>query len=121
MNENYEDLNETELVELCKQRSILVAHRGLGRKTLEGLLKGSVNPDDCEPDPVDEDRDFMLFTQAHHPEKIRGQLQCRDEDYFCPDCPTGRVVECTIVNMDTSLRRSMVTEMLLERQKLTNK
>lgn len=117
MNENYAELNETELVELCKQRSILVAHRGLGRKTLEGLLKGTIDPDDCPPDPIDQDRSFMLFTQAYRPEKIRGQLQCREENYFCPTCPTGRVIECTVVNCDKSLRRSMEIEMLLLRQK----
>lgn len=112
---NYDELNETELVELCHRQGTLVAHRGLGRERLIGLLEGTVQEDDCVPDPVDEDRDLMLFMQRTYPDTILGQLRCGDESYYCPTCPTGRVVVCSVVDCSASLRRSMAHEMLLER------
>lgn len=116
MSEKLDELNETELVELCRQQIILVAHRGLGRKTLLGLLDGSIPEDECLPDPLDKDRDFMQFMQRQYSDRILGQLRCGDEGYFCPDCPTGRVVFCTVLDCDPTLRKSMFHEMLLERQ-----
>ncbi len=117
MNEKYDELNETELVELCKQRCILVAHRGLGREALIDLLEGRLPEDICDSDPIDEDRDFMQFMQRKYPDTIFGQLQCKDENYYCPDCPTGRVVICTVVDCSPSMRRQMAHEMLLEKQR----
>lgn len=117
MNEKLKELNETELVELCKERGLLVAHRGLGRDTLIGLLTGSVSEDEYTPDPIDEERDLMLYMQRAHSSMILGQLRCGDEHYYCPDCPAGRVVICAVVDSSPSLRKSMQHEMLLERQR----
>jgi len=117
MSVKHDELNDTELVELCRQQLIFNAHRGLGRETLLGLLDGTISEEECPPDPIDEDRDFMQYMQSHHGSSILGQLRCGDEGYFCPDCPTGRVVVCTVIDCEPSMRKSMFHEMLLERQR----
>jgi hypothetical protein len=118
MSEKYADLNETELIELCRLKGLSIAHRGLGEKTLIGLLDGTVQEEDCTQDPIDEDRDLMLYMQHEYPDQTFGQLHCGDEGYFCPNCPPGRAVACTVVDFEPTLRKDITNEMALQRLRL---
>jgi hypothetical protein len=100
----YSEINTTELVHLCKKAGYLIAHRGLGRDTLIGLLKGQVQNEDCAPDPVDDDRELMCYFQQEHPDITFNQLKCADQHYYCPDCPPGRVIYCAVYNIDSEMR-----------------
>ena len=119
MSAKHDDLNETELIELCRMQCLLVAHRGLGRKMLIDLLDGKIQEEDCVPDPIDEDRDFMQYMQRRYPDRTFGQLRCGDEGYFCPNCPTGRVVACTVVDCEPGLRKRMDHELALDKNRRT--
>lgn len=118
MKDKHEDLNETELIELCKKLGLLNAHRGWGRDVLVRVLNGDLDEGDQEPDPIDDDRDVMQYMMATYPDSTYSQLRCADESYFCPNCPTGRVVSCAVMELDPSLRRSMQTEMSLAQIRL---
>ena len=99
-------LNETEMVQLCRDRGFLGAHRGLGWDTLRGLLKGTVEYGDVERDPVDAERELMLYFQEEMREIMITQLKCgTDQNYFCPKCPPARVVACAVFQIRPDLRR----------------
>ena len=102
---NYNVLNVTELVQLCRNREFRSAHRGLGRDTLIGLLEGEVDYSKCSPDPVDAERELMCYFQEALPDKVFQQLTCSDQNYYCPDCPPGRVIACAVINIDGGLRK----------------
>ena len=110
MSANYGDLNETELVELCRDRGLMNPHRGLGRQILEGILKGNLDEEDYPHDPIDDERDLMAYTMFRYPTNIYGQLKCSDEGYFCPKCPTGRVVACMVVDLSAEYRKDLLHE-----------
>jgi len=93
MNDDYKELNLTELVELARRAGFLRAHRGVGRAGLVGLLEGTADEEDFNPDPIDEDRESMLMLQEEWPD-VFDQLSCSADSYACWLCPAGRVVHC---------------------------
>jgi len=111
--EKYDDVNDTELIELCRQRGILSARHGLSRKTLLKALRGEISDQDLPPDPLDDSRDMMQYMMQAYPDASRQQLRCADEQFFCPECPVGRVVACSVVNIKKDVRKSMMREMIL--------
>ncbi|CAB4131727.1 hypothetical protein UFOVP276_105 [uncultured Caudovirales phage] len=112
-----DDLNVTELIALCRRAGHLSAHRGMGREVLTGLLAGTISPDDVDSlDPIDDERELMLYLQETHPDTVLGQLKCKSEDYFCPLCPPARVVICAVINHDEGFRRMNKADMLRGRR-----
>ena len=107
---NYKVLNLSELVQLCRDNAFRSAHRGLGRDTLIGLLEGEVDYKTCSPDPVDAERELMCYFQEKQPDIVFQQLTCSDQNYYCPDCPAGRVISCAVINIDSGLRRGGLKE-----------
>jgi hypothetical protein len=100
---DYDVINDTELVALCRQRGFLEAHVGLGREILISILKRELDPDDLPPDPVDAEREAMLRMQEEWP-AVYEQLQCSDQDFACWACPAGRVIHCVVNNCDKEIR-----------------
>jgi hypothetical protein len=106
-------LNVTELIALAKKAGFLSAHRGMGREVLMGFLSGEIDPNDVDhPDPVDEERELMLYLQETQPDMILGQLKCKAEHYFCPLCPPARVAVCAVIGTDEGFRRRNKADML---------
>jgi hypothetical protein len=110
---NCDDLNVTELVALAREFGFLSAHRGMGREILAGVLTGEIDPDDVDnPDPLDDERELMLYLQESQPDVILGQLKCKSEHYFCPLCPPARVAMCAVFGLEPGLRKRNKADML---------
>lgn len=110
---DYRDMNVTELVTLARGARILSAHRGMGRELLTDLLTGAIDQADVDnPDPLDEERELMLYLQETQPDMILGQLKCKSEYYFCPHCPPARVAMCAVISSDEGFRERNKADML---------
>jgi hypothetical protein len=110
---NYEEMNVTELVALARRAGILSAHRGMGRELLTGMLTEEIDPADVDnPDPIDEERELMLYLQETQPDMILGQLKCKSEHYFCPLCPPARVAMCAVISSSQGFRERNKADML---------
>jgi hypothetical protein len=108
-----ENINVTELVALAREAGFLSAHRGMGRELLTGILTGEIDPDDVDnPDPLDDERELMLYLQETQPDMILGQLKCKSEHYFCPLCPPARVAMCAVMSIDPGFRERNKADML---------
>ena len=92
---DYQNLNHTELEALARQHGLLSPHRGQGAKELIAAIEGRVHPEDLPVDPIDVERESMMYTKEKWPE-VYHQLRCSDEDYACWDCPSARAVACVI-------------------------
>ena len=63
-----EEIKITELVALARGSGFLSAHRGMGREVLTGVLIGEIDPNDVDnPDPIDDERELMLYLQESYP------------------------------------------------------
>lgn len=114
---NYDNMNVTELVALGRKAGFLSAHRGMGREILIGVLVGDIDPNDVDsPDPIDEERELMLYLQETHPDAILCQLKCKSEDYFCPLCPPAQVAVCAVIECNEGLRARNKADMLRGRR-----
>ena len=98
-NYNYDDLNLSELIELCHRKGIARAHPGLRRKDLIGLLEGRLDQYDFEEDPVHYMRGSMMEFLTEFP-RFREQQRCT---MHCWECPAGRSIACTTLNCDPDL------------------
>jgi len=107
----YHLLNDSELIELCVQNSIYGTHRGLKRETLVELLTGRLDKDEFPRDPLDEEREVMIYMQETFPRQIFGQLKCANEGYACHQCPPGRVTSCVVVGFEANLKEHMRLDM----------
>ena len=105
LNLEYKNLNNTELVAICRRAGYVRAHRGLKREELIRLLEGEATEDSFEPDPINEYRDAMLHMQERWP-IVRRQLPCALEFFACWHCPAGRVLYCIAENCDEGLLES---------------
>lgn len=104
---DYDKLNHTELVEICRRAGFLGIHRGVPREDLILLLEGKEEiADSYERDPVNEYRDAMLHMQELWP-VVRRQLgNCAPEHHACWLCPAARVLYCIAENCDEGLLES---------------
>lgn len=102
----YDNINDTELVEICMQRGMHNVHRGINRETLIDVLTGKVDDADLARDPYDELRDIMYYMMWKHPH-MKQQLKCANERYYCPACPAGRVSACVMLSMDRTMRKDL--------------
>ena len=110
---DYENVNVTELVALAREAGFLSAHRGMGRELLTAVLIGEIDPTDVDnPDPIDDERELMLYLQESHPDMILGQLKCKSEHYFCPLCPPARVAMCAVLGFEPGFRERNKSDML---------
>lgn len=80
---------------LARQHGLLAAHRGLDRDELIGVIEGLVHPDDVPSDPVDIERESMMYMKEKWPDVLH-QLSCSDEHYACWNCPAARSIACVI-------------------------
>ncbi len=101
---DYDNLNHTELAEICRKAGFLHVHRGIPREDLIRILEGDEEiADSYAQDPVNEYRDAMLHMQELWP-TIRKQLgACASEYYACWLCPAARVLYCIAENCDEGL------------------
>ena len=97
-----ENLNHTELEALAQQHGSLSPRRGLERSALIELLEGRLHPGDLPGDPVDVERESMMYTKEKWPE-VYHQLKCSEEHYACWDCPSARTVACVIEDCEPKI------------------
>lgn len=102
---DYDKLNHTELIEICRKAGHLHVGRGAARKDLIAILEGDDHiAESCGRDPINEYRDAMLHMQELWP-IVRRQLDqlCAPDFYACWLCPAGRVLYCIAENCDEGL------------------
>jgi len=102
MKYDYDNLNHTELETLARQHGLLAPHRGLDRTVLIGQIEGRIHAGDVPADPVDVERNSMMYVQEKWPEVFH-QLKCSDEYYACWDCPAARVIACVIEECEAAI------------------
>lgn len=95
MKYDYDNLNHSELEALAQHHGSLNPHRGLKRDVLINLIEGLLHSGDVPSDPVDVERESMMYMKEKWPE-VYHQLRCSDEDYACWDCPSARAITCVI-------------------------
>lgn len=71
--------NETELLQVCRQRGISVSP-GTPKETLIKLIVGEVEPEEVEPNPIDEWRDALMEFLLDYWSVVRGQTGCPAKD-----------------------------------------
>lgn len=87
------------------------AHRGLKVPNLVDMLEGRVPRGTFPPDPVDEERESMMYMKEEWKD-IYDQLRCSEQHFACWDCPAGRVVHCVVLNCEQDIRSKVKVGMV---------
>jgi len=59
------------------------------------LIEGRIHTGDVPVDPVDVERNSMMYMKEKWPD-VHHQLKCSDEYYACWDCPPARSIACAV-------------------------
>lgn len=84
--------NETELLQTCRAAGISVAP-GTPKELLIRLLTGEVDPEDTQPNPIDEWRDALMEFLLDYWMAARGQTDCPAKELeVWTERPPGQVL-----------------------------
>lgn len=103
----WSDINDTELMALVMHGQEFgsreemerwnVVCRGLRRAELVGLIRGTVNPKDLEPNHVHIARDRLSRLMHNNWKYIHSQIRCST---LCWECPDAKALECILENRE---------------------
>lgn len=99
MSYDYDDLNQSELIELCHKKGVVAAHPGIERDDLISLLEGRADQWEFSPDPVNISRGSMMEFLTEFP-RFREQMRCT---MFCWECPSAMASACATFNCEPDL------------------